>query len=354
MSASDQHVRPQKRHRTAEDPPSQSSTPANTPLNSLRLKRHDELWFDDGSVILVARDTGFRVFRSLLAAQSTVFADMFSSSSSSAEEMLEGCPVVQVSDSPEDVAHFLRVLLPTSQRIFFSRKFSFSFYQISAIIHLAHKYNVQNILDQAIASLHEYFTSNFDAWDTDPNQAVLKFRSQQAIGVINLARLVDRPSLLPTAFYTCALLDSNILDGYRREDKSVEHLPQQDIKRCINGRNKLVEEAFAIILEVFSARPCGGCKTPVTCQAALHAMLAEALISCKRSSASVFDSWQDLIRECARESHLCKLCEQAAIEREYRARKRVWDALPTIFDIEVDGWALSASGSGGGAATATT
>lgn len=75
-----------------------------------KLKRHKELWFDNGSVVLVARNTGFRVFCSLLAEQSTVFADMFASSIPNAGEMLEGCPVVHLSDAAEDVANFLRVL----------------------------------------------------------------------------------------------------------------------------------------------------------------------------------------------------------------------------------------------------
>ena len=82
------------------------------------MTRHEEFWFDDGSVVLVAQNTGFRVFRSLLAAQSMVFSNMFSSSSPHAEEMFEGCPIVRLSDSPHDVAYFLRVLFPKSQRTY--------------------------------------------------------------------------------------------------------------------------------------------------------------------------------------------------------------------------------------------
>lgn len=110
-----------KKPRT-EDPsqPSTATTAAHKPeepgTTLDNLKRHEEFWFDDGSVVLVARNTGFRVFRSLLAAQSTVFGGMLACSSVSAEEMLEGCPVVRLSDSPEDVAHLLRVLLPKSRR----------------------------------------------------------------------------------------------------------------------------------------------------------------------------------------------------------------------------------------------
>ena len=76
------------------------------------------MWFDDGNIVLVASDSeiAFRIYRGLLAAQSTVFSDMFASSTSSPDETFDGCPVVYLSDSPYDLAHLLRVLLPTLQR----------------------------------------------------------------------------------------------------------------------------------------------------------------------------------------------------------------------------------------------
>ncbi|PIL26473.1 hypothetical protein GSI_12231 [Ganoderma sinense ZZ0214-1] len=333
---------PLKRPRTSESEPLPLPSTSGTTQDTgpgLIVRHSEELWFGDGNVILAARHTGFRVFRSLLATQSTVFAEIFASSSSGSDpEIFEGCPVVRVSDTPEDIAHFLRVLLPTSQRILFSRKFSFSFHQISAIIRLAHKYNVLDICNQAIASLQDHFTTDFAAWDRGANEEVIKVRFQQSIGVVNLARLVDRPALLPTAFYKCALLGCDVLAGYRREDKSIEHLSPEDLKRCINGRNKLVEEAFAILLEVFVSRPCDECTTDVVCRTALQRLLEVALVSCKQASASVLQGWDDLIQECAQEWHLCAACVKTVLEREYQARKRVWDALPVIFDVKVDGW----------------
>ena len=84
------------------------------------VKRDAEPWFDDGNIILVAQDVAFRIYRCLLAAQSTVFADMFASASPSSDECMDGCPVVHVSDPSEDLAHLLRVLLPGSRRLYVS------------------------------------------------------------------------------------------------------------------------------------------------------------------------------------------------------------------------------------------
>ena len=111
------NARQVKRPRTGDSAHPEAST-TDVPSDLDNFKRHEEFWFDDGSIVLIARrKTGFRVYRALLAAQSTVFADTFASSSPSAEEMIEGCPVVHLSDTPEDIAHFLRVLLPKSQRL---------------------------------------------------------------------------------------------------------------------------------------------------------------------------------------------------------------------------------------------
>ncbi len=81
------------------------------------LKQHDEFWFDDGNLVLVAGDTAFRIYRGLLTMQSRIFENVFVSGSSCSNELLDGCPVVDLSDSPEDLVHLLRVLLPTSRKM---------------------------------------------------------------------------------------------------------------------------------------------------------------------------------------------------------------------------------------------
>lgn len=81
-------------------------------------KRDEEFWYDDGNIILVARDVEFRIYRGLLADHSPVFRDMFSfpvpppESSSAADPTGDACPVVQLFDSPEDVRHILRFYMP--------------------------------------------------------------------------------------------------------------------------------------------------------------------------------------------------------------------------------------------------
>ena len=73
-----------------------------------------EYWLNDGNVILIARGVAFKLYKDLLAAQSHIFADLFSLPVPSTSETLNGCPVVRLMDSPEDIRHLLGVLLPKS------------------------------------------------------------------------------------------------------------------------------------------------------------------------------------------------------------------------------------------------
>lgn len=86
------------------------------------LEKDQEFWFPDGNIVLIARTVEFRVYRGILANHSTVFADMFTlpqpaSSSTLLEHarQAEECPFVVLDDSPEDLRHVLRAVLPTTQ-----------------------------------------------------------------------------------------------------------------------------------------------------------------------------------------------------------------------------------------------
>ena len=76
---------PSKRARSLRD---QDSSPLHALLSPFSLpnfERHTDFWFDDGNVVFIVQNTGFHIYRGLLATQSTVFADLFASASASAD-----------------------------------------------------------------------------------------------------------------------------------------------------------------------------------------------------------------------------------------------------------------------------
>jgi hypothetical protein len=69
-----------------------------------------DIWFEDGSVVLQVELKQFRVHRTMLARHSTVFKDMFGIPQPQGEAAIEGCPIVHLSDTAEDVCHMLMAL----------------------------------------------------------------------------------------------------------------------------------------------------------------------------------------------------------------------------------------------------
>ncbi|KAI0691717.1 hypothetical protein C8Q76DRAFT_634747 [Earliella scabrosa] len=327
-------ARPTKRHRTEPDDPP-STLPPET------LKHDEEFWFDDGNIVLVARDTAFRIYRGLLAAQSPVFADMFFSSTPIMTELYEGCPVVHLTDDPDDLRDFLRVLLPKTHRRYYECDPEHDFEELSAVIRLAHKYNVEDVEKQAIQSLRRRYTDDFDALTTTEYAACrpLKLRLAHlpnAIGAINLARLTDTPSILPTAFYFCCQLLGRVIDGYTRRDGTVEKLSDDDLKRCIDGRDKLARAAGAYILRVIRTTPKTGCPNPSSCQAILLDIHSEATHDPDVCSAALFDTiWNEWLMAYG---GLCKLCLDSMLDRELFERRGMWGRLPAMFDLKLEGW----------------
>lgn len=74
------------------------------------LTHDEELWFSDGNVILVAQGRAFKVYQGLLSRDSEVFRGLFVVPQPSSAEAVDGCPIVYLTDSSEQLRHLLRVV----------------------------------------------------------------------------------------------------------------------------------------------------------------------------------------------------------------------------------------------------
>ena len=84
------------------------------------LERDPEFWFSDGTVILVAKNVEFRFYRALLADRSPVFNAKFADQHPTRDVQFDdqhsfSCPVVHLTDSPEDLRHILRAYVSGKQ-----------------------------------------------------------------------------------------------------------------------------------------------------------------------------------------------------------------------------------------------
>ncbi|KAI1795351.1 hypothetical protein LXA43DRAFT_1108500 [Ganoderma leucocontextum] len=326
------------------DPNEVAKTALPPPLEG--IAPHDEFWFPDGNLILVARDVAFRVYRCLLSDQSTVFADMFAGASVVADEMFEACPIVRLSDSPQDLTHLFRILLPKKDE----KKHTFD--EVAALARLSHKYRIQDVEEQALDLLRQWYTDSFDQWSQVP--ASISVSSLHAIGAVNIARLTDTPPMLPISLYSCCYLGPDLLDGWKREDGQVEHLSVDDLKICFAARERLCKEGAQIFFKIFHDQPSHKCSSVDKCRAALNEM-AQALVKANLSLAvecNVLSSWKSVIVMKAAIHGACSACKKELLARDEKARRQVWDKFPDIFGISVPGWGSKVGRSVTAAATA--
>ena len=79
------------------------------------ILRHPDLWFSDGSVVLKAETTIFRVHISQLSRRSLFFRDLFSlpqpaNDAVGLDGTFDGCPLLVLHDSAEDLSNLLKAL----------------------------------------------------------------------------------------------------------------------------------------------------------------------------------------------------------------------------------------------------
>ena len=76
-----------------------------------QIKRCSDLWLERGDFILIAGGaTAFRIHSDVLGQKSKVFHDLLNLHDvprPDAEDMMDGCPVVHVTDNPDDFQTFL-------------------------------------------------------------------------------------------------------------------------------------------------------------------------------------------------------------------------------------------------------
>ncbi|CDO74887.1 hypothetical protein BN946_scf185004.g37, partial [Trametes cinnabarina] len=221
------------------------------------VKRDHDLWFEDGNIVLLCRDTAFRVYRGLLTRHSVIFRDLFSIAQPSTSETMESCPVVHISDPPDDLRHLLRVMCglrkyalphPSNPPLTStdSKSHSFpiipgermEFSELAALIRMSHKYHVEDLHTRAMHHFKLYFTNDLAVWDTagiDGN-LFLHITPPDAIAAVNLARLTHADSVLPTALYLCCQLDGELTAGVEKPDGSTERLDAKDLELVLRGR----------------------------------------------------------------------------------------------------------------------
>jgi len=184
----------------------QSASQHVSDAGSSNFTRDLNLWFNDGSIIIVCASSSFRVSESVLSINSLVFKDMFSSSSASSNETVEGCPVVRLTDDPVDMQNFLMMV---HYRSFWQDKRSVTLVQLRSALRIASKYQAFSLRKELVDHLKLLFPSTLKGYCSDKRNEILPAHrtseNNPMIGV-EIALQFELPIILPCALYLSSQL----------------------------------------------------------------------------------------------------------------------------------------------------
>ncbi|TCD67204.1 hypothetical protein EIP91_000380 [Steccherinum ochraceum] len=132
----------------------------------LQWTKSEDVWYEDGNIILTAGGVGYRVFRGILAHQSPIFADMLGIPQPVSAPTYDGCVVVSMPESASEMLYFLQALHDTVR---FLRKYcspraqdSSTIYAIILVLQLSAKYEVSHLEAVLYTALQDVFPTQAD------------------------------------------------------------------------------------------------------------------------------------------------------------------------------------------------
>ena len=155
-----------------------------------------------------------------------------------------------------------------------------------------------------------------------------------AIHVIQIARLIEDDSMLPVALMVCSALGEAAMDGFKREDGSVDGLSRDDLKLCLSVTVPLVMANMDMCLEVFKVEVSKDCLRPVMCRNAFNECLEECT---GYTDGPLICTGLDALLDIAK-IRLCESCYEMAATLSEDAERRIWSWLPKLMGVKVDGW----------------
>ncbi|KAJ7452259.1 hypothetical protein FB451DRAFT_1050917 [Mycena latifolia] len=309
-------------------PTSSLSPRPGTPL--AEFARVEDLWFHDGTLVLAAGRSSFRVYGGLLAKQSPVFQDMLAFPQPADAEVIDGCPVVHLEDNEDDLRCFLKALFDYEFFPPFPDKATFD--TLLGVIRLSSKYQVDSLRKRGLVHLSSAFPFTPTEYPGSPSwdfPTIHLDRSRDLIRLVNFAREMSIDWILPLALYrvTANCTIAELLNGIVVDGVHVDLAPQ-DRPICLEQRYALATSASAEITDfLWNPVPIPRCSSGYSCTKAriesrkqVEAYRMNNILPLKLW---LPEDWAGL--------DVCPVCKSAMKETHQEALESFWQGLPERF-----------------------
>ncbi|KAJ7645667.1 hypothetical protein DFH06DRAFT_1476892 [Mycena polygramma] len=291
-----------------------------------------KIWYDDGSVILQAESTQCRVHWTVLAQSSPFFANLRGLPQPPDEPRVEGCPVVRLSDSSEDVEHLLQTLYDP----LFDSAEQLTFPVVAAIVRLGRKYDFDRLLTAAVARLTATFPRTLtergsNRYSPAPGRRIV-YDPALLFDTINLAIRNGLPALLPTLYFDVLLISEEtdvlqtVLTGLHRADGTSVTLSLESQMTLISSRKRVTSaQATHMFGWLNSTRlPTAACVSTKRCIDARD-FLARPIFIPLYNLRVMHKWWWD--------NNFCVECRKTTKAEFEAGSQRFWDMLPKLFGL---------------------
>ncbi|KAJ7782676.1 hypothetical protein B0H16DRAFT_1493957 [Mycena metata] len=270
------------------------------------------IWYKDGSIVLQAQNTQFRVYWGLLSQNSSFLRDLEDLPQPPDQPTVDGCPVIELPDDAIDVEFVLKALYSPT----FLCQASLPFAAVAAYIRLGRKYDFKELFDSA------EFEARLVGSEYAPPRIISSSGSYfDTVTLLSENRLW---SLLPCACFR--LVTVHTAAGLERSHPCL----QLDLRRCVAGRERLFTKQFE------SGYTFGWRRGWVSaCSSFGCSPERLAIVEAYSTNACLLSVPEELSFVYAR---LCPACCEKLKPAMLAGFKKLWEELPRAFDMPASSW----------------
>ncbi|KAH9487462.1 hypothetical protein JR316_0001538 [Psilocybe cubensis] len=289
----------------------------------------EDLWFEDGNLILKAENSLFKIYSGLLAARSSVFRDMLAfPPPAEGNATVSGCPIVTVYDSAKDMGYFLRAVFDTSY--FEPPPVQSELPIVEGVLRLSLKYDVQYLRRRALQHLLSTFPTTLEHWKQRDTHRTIPPVDNTPFAAFRLARQFELTWLLPSILYCISSHPfEKTLDKSTWGSEEIT-LSWPDKRMCILGRQRIIMKQTQNALKMMKhahTNAVEGCTSEMC--AATRQRCAQVLADW--DMAGLLDYFED--NADMYYSGFCARCRAAFKDLCASECQDLWDELPSMFDL---------------------
>ncbi|KAJ7649952.1 hypothetical protein FB45DRAFT_1050067 [Roridomyces roridus] len=215
------------------------------PSDDQQVIRSSELWHRDGSVVLQAGRTQFRVHWSVLSLDSSFFRDIEALPQPPDEIKVDGCHLIVLAD---DTAGDLEIVLKALYNPLFSSEKPLPLSVVASHMRISRKYDFREILQTMVDRLSYENPKSLAAYallieNNRYRAAWIQSYKGFHFDLLTLVKETNMYAVLPCAYYRVIIFhsQSELFDGVERADGTRAMLSPSDQRLCNLARTQIIQ-----------------------------------------------------------------------------------------------------------------